>query len=109
MEPRYSLPRRHQAARRAMRKRRALSAHIPNKPSSVTRPTAPPPPPELGAGVGSGKLAAVTVSVVDVGADGPTTLVQNRMYVSVPTAVGVTVSLPVAARAPVQLPDAVQP
>jgi hypothetical protein len=52
----------------------------------------------------------VTLSVTDVGADCPDArLVQSSVYVSVPTAVGFTVCVPVLSKGPVQLPEAVQP
>ena len=39
----------------------------------------------------------------------PAALAQVRVYVSVPTAAGVTLWLPLLASAPLQLPEAVQP
>ena len=52
--------------------------------------------------------SAVTVSVTEVGADGPPLLLQVRLKVSGPTAAGVMVSLPLVASVPLQLPEAVQ-
>jgi hypothetical protein len=63
----------------------------------------PPPPPPDGGGA-----AAVTVNTTDVGAESPTLLEQTSVYVSVPAAVGLIVCEPLAAKAPDQLPDAVQ-
>ena len=74
------------------------------RPSNVASPRdPPPPPPELGG------AAAVTESVTEVAGELPATLEHNSVYVSVPTAAGFTVCVPLLAKAPVQLPEAVQP
>ena len=86
---------------------RARAAHSARSPSSVESPSAPPPPPLLG--VGSGSDAAETVSVTEVAVEGPAKFEQNSVYVSDPTAVGLTVCEPLLAKGPDQLPDAVQP
>src|ERR1700722_7437931 len=98
--PRGRAPRR----RRGRRERRTLSPHISSRPTSVPPPPAPPPPPELGGGA-----AAVTLSMTDVAGDAPATSEQTSVYVSVPTAVGLTVWEPLVGKGPDQLPDAVQP
>src|SRR5580704_4677939 len=74
------------------------------RPSNVASPRdPPPPPPELGG------AAAVTESVTEVAGEFPAPLEHIRVYVSVPTAVGLTVWEPLVAKAPPQFPDAVQP
>jgi hypothetical protein len=79
---------------------RARAAHSARRPNSVESPSAPPPP-DAG--------AAVTESVTDVDGEVPAALEQASAYESVPTAVGLTVWEPLLAKAPDQLPDAVQP
>ena len=51
----------------------------------------------------------MTDSVTDVAGEVPATFAQTRVYVSDPTAVGLTVWVPLLAIAPDQLPEAVQP
>lgn len=85
---------------------RARAAHSARRPNSVESPSAPPPPPpELGGGV----AAAVTDSVAEVAGEVPATFAQTSVYVSDPTAEGLTVSVPLLAMGPDQLPEAVQP
>ena len=52
--------------------------------------------------------AGVTVSTTEAGADAPPRLLQVSVKVSVPTAVGSIVLLPLGASVPLQLPEAVQ-
>lgn len=52
---------------------------------------------------------ALTVSVAEVAGDGPTLFEHVSVYVSVPTAVGLRVCVPLVGNAPDQLPEAVQP
>ena len=85
---------------------RARAAHSARSPNSVESPSAPPPPPlELGGGA----AAAVTDNVAEVAGEVPATFEQTSVYVSDPTADGLTVSVPLLAIAPDQLPEAVQP
>ena len=51
----------------------------------------------------------MTESVTDVAGELPAPFAHASVYVSVPTAVGLTVWEPLVAKAPPQLPDAVQP
>jgi hypothetical protein len=88
---------------RGRSERRVRSKHIASRPSSVASPTAPPPPPPPDA------AAAVTESVTEVDGEVPAAFEQASAYVSVPTAVGLTVWEPLVAKAPDQLPDEVQP
>jgi len=53
--------------------------------------------------------SGVALSVTDVDAEVPPRLLQARVKVSTPTAAGVIVCVPLAARVPLQLPEAVQP
>jgi hypothetical protein len=76
--------------------------HRLSKPTSVINSSDPPPPPPPDAG-------AVTESVTEVGVDVPAPLEQASVYVSAPAAVGLIVWEPLVAKAPDQLPDAVQP
>lgn len=53
--------------------------------------------------------SGVALSDTDVAAEVPPRLLQARVKVSTPTAAGVIVCVPLAARVPLQLPEAVQP
>jgi hypothetical protein len=64
--------------------------------------------PSVSTGVAGAVSAGVAVRVTEAGADGPPRLLQIKVNVSVPTAVGVMVWVPLVACAPLQLPDAVQ-
>ncbi len=46
--------------------------------------------------------------VTELALDAPAPLLHVRLYVAVPTVVGVTVCVPLVANAPLQLPDAAQ-
>ena len=81
--------------------------HRLSNPAKVASSSDPPPPPPPVAG--GGAAAAVTVRVTDVAGELPAAFAQTIVYVSLPTAVGPIVWLPVLANAPDQLPDAVQP
>jgi hypothetical protein len=59
-------------------------------------------------GAAGAATAAVAVSVTEVAGEEPPLLLQAKVNVSVPTAVGVMVSVPLVARVPLQLPEAVQ-
>ena len=87
---------------RSRSERRVRSKHIASRPNSVASPSAPPPPPP-DAG------AAVTESVTEVDGEVPAPLEQTSVYVTVPTAVELTVWEPLVAKVPPQLPDAAQP
>src|SRR5579862_1821344 len=64
--------------------------------------------PKVRVGAGGVASAAVAPSDTDTGAEGPPRLEQTSVNVSVPTTAGVIVWLPVAARVPLQLPEAAQ-
>src|SRR5450755_757440 len=64
--------------------------------------------PRVSVGVAGAVSAGVAVKVTEVGADGPPRLLQIKVNVSLPTAVGVMGWVPLVACAPLQLPDAVQ-
>jgi hypothetical protein len=64
--------------------------------------------PSVSTGVAGAVRAGVAVKVTEAGADGPPRLLQIKVNVSVPTAVGVMGRLPLDASAPPQLPDAAQ-
>lgn len=64
--------------------------------------------PSVSTGVAGAVNLGVAVRVTEVGADGPPELLQINVNVSLPIAAGVTVSVPLVALAPLQLPDAVQ-
>jgi hypothetical protein len=63
---------------------------------------------KVNVGAGGIVTSGVTVNVTDDAAEGPPLLVQISVKVSVPTAVGVMVCVPVAASVPDQLPEAPQ-
>jgi hypothetical protein len=65
-------------------------------------PSAPPPPREP-------PLDAVAVSDTELAAAAPRGFAQLKPYVVTPAAAGVSVWVPLAASAPLQLPEAVQP
>ena len=64
--------------------------------------------PRVSTGAAGAVNAGVAVKVTEVGADGPPRLLQIKMNVSLPTAVGAMVRVPLVARAPLQAPDAAQ-
>ena len=60
--------------------------------------------------LGPGWVATVfTDNVTEVAGEVPATFEHTRVYVSEPTAVGLTVCVPLLAKAPDQLPEAVHP
>jgi hypothetical protein len=65
--------------------------------------------PNVSVGAAGTAVAAVTDKVTEFAGEVPAIFAQTRVYVSDPTAVGLTVWVPLLAIAPDQLPEAVQP
>lgn len=65
--------------------------------------------PRVITGVPGAVNAGVALRMTEVGAEGPPRLLQVKVKVSLPTAAGVMVRVPLVACAPLQAPDAVQP